>query len=96
MLKALIPHLIRLDQEQMAEKEIEAKIQGIFSSLTFFCLSSFLCHLLFPWFTFYIYLSFFSITYILIHILLYTVFPACAFCLCVTFVFHLMCRSVRD
>jgi len=29
MLKALLPHLIRLDQQQMVEKEIEAKIQGI-------------------------------------------------------------------
>jgi len=30
MLKVLLPYLRRLDEEQMAEKEMEAKIQGIF------------------------------------------------------------------
>jgi hypothetical protein len=30
MLKVLLPYLRRLDEEQMAEKEIEAKRQGIF------------------------------------------------------------------
>lgn len=29
MLKELLPHLIRLDEEQMTEKEIEAKRQGV-------------------------------------------------------------------
>jgi len=29
MLKGLLPHLRRLDEEQMIEKEREAKIQGI-------------------------------------------------------------------
>jgi hypothetical protein len=32
MLKELLPYLRRLDKEQMVEKEIEAKRQGIFSS----------------------------------------------------------------
>jgi len=34
MLKYLLPYLRELDLEQMAEKEIEANIQGIFSSKT--------------------------------------------------------------
>jgi hypothetical protein len=39
MLKELLPYLRRLDEEQMVEKEIEAKRKGTFSSksLTFCC-----------------------------------------------------------
>jgi len=56
MLKALLPHLTRLNQQQMVEKEIEAKIQGI------------------------LYSHFFLFNYLHTnHILLYTIFPACAF-----------------
>jgi hypothetical protein len=48
MLKILLPYLIRLDQEQMVEKEIEAKRQGICSSNTLTsCLSSYYCELLY-------------------------------------------------
>jgi len=37
MLKQLLPYLRRLDEEQMAEKEIEAKRQGIFSTKSLTC-----------------------------------------------------------
>jgi hypothetical protein len=81
MLKILLPYLIQLDQEQTVEKEIEAKRQGIFSSI-----------LLLLWVAFrinYIYLfsSLFWITYI-IDIMLCTIFLHVFFDYVLSYIFH--------
>jgi hypothetical protein len=65
MLKELLPYLRRLDEEQMAEREIEAKRQGIISSkslaycnafrlIFFFSLINVSCFCHASWFCFYI------------------------------------------